>query len=134
MSEFVPNCVLRLLKFGLVIVEDERRDERCSVCRPVGLNGTPFPGWEEGVPISQRGTYVQVNAPPADLYSVETPSGKRWIVDLSVPAAPGLGPVWFHEEFASVEFAVEAIRECYFADRVDFNSESLGPWGRRRRD
>lgn len=127
MAEPVPNCVFRLLRFGLVIIEDQRQDERCSVYRPVGVSGTLFPGWEEGVNVGQQGTYVRASAPPADLSPVGSGSDKRWLVDLSIGAP---GPVWFHEEFASAEEAVEAIRECFFGSRVDFGRESLGRYRR----
>jgi hypothetical protein len=123
--------VFRLLRLGLVVVEDGRQDERCAVYRPVGVGGTPFPGWQEGVNIGHRGAYVCVSAPPADLSPVGKGIGKRWLVDISAVAAPGPGPVWFHEEFARAEDAVQAIEECYFGNRVDFESGSLGPWRKK---
>jgi hypothetical protein len=128
MAEVVTACVFRLLHFGLVIVEDEPQDGRCSVYRPVGVGGTPFHGWEEGVNVGQDGTYIRISAPPAILSQVVKGDRKRWLVDISAAAAPGPGPVWYHEEFASVEEAITAIQECFFGGRVDFNSESLGHW------
>jgi hypothetical protein len=128
MLQPIPSCVFRLLRHGLVVIESEQQDERCSIYRPLGVGGTRFPGWVEGVNVGQRGTFLCVDAPPVDLSPVGRHRRKRWLVDISTPAAPGPGPVWFHEEFATAEDAVEAIRGCYFSDRVDFHSESLGPW------
>jgi hypothetical protein len=51
-----------------------------------------------------------------------------WRVDISMAAAPGPGPVWFHEEFTKVEDAVDAIEGCFFADRIDSQNESLERW------
>jgi hypothetical protein len=130
--EPAPTCVFRLLDLGLVVIENERQDERCSVYRPVGLAGTLFPGWEKGLNISERGAYMRVSAPPADLYPVGKGVGKRWVVDISVFAAPGPGPIYFHEEFEKAEDAVTAIKECFFGNRVDFASELLGPWRQRK--
>ena len=71
------------------------------------------------------GTSLSTNAPaPAMLQFCE----QGWVVDISAAAAPGPGPVWFHEEFAKIQDAVEAIEECYFGTRVDNCNESLEAW------
>jgi hypothetical protein len=122
MPKPLPGCVFRLLRYGLVIVESEVQDQRCSVYRPIRVGGTRFPGFEEGVNVGQRGTMLRVDAPPATLSPIGEGQRERWLVDISAVAAPGPGPVWFREEFVEAEDAVEAIRECYFGDRVDFQS------------
>ncbi len=82
--------------------------------------------------MAQRGAHVRVSAPPADLFPVDKGIGKRWVVDISLLAEPGPGPIYFHEEFEKVEDAVTAIQECFFGDRVDFSSESLGLWRQQK--
>jgi hypothetical protein len=131
MPKPAPISAFRLIRLGLVVIEHAAEDENCCVYRPVGLAGTTFPDWEDGVNYGQNSTTLRVSAPPAGLYSIQTAAGKRWVVDISVAAAPGPGPVYFHEEFSSVEDAVTAISECYFGNRVDFNNESLGPWRKK---
>ena len=54
-------------------------------------------------------------------------------MDISYAAAPGPGPIWFRERFIDVREAVDAIRDCYFGDRIDFESEALWPQYRRPR-
>jgi len=117
---------LRLLKLGLIVVENEQ-DKVYTFYRPMGLRGTSFPRMGEGFHhrLSEN-VLVRVDAPPANLFPIDTAEGRRWVVDMSMPAAPGPGPVWFHEHFENAEEAVAAIRDCYFGDRIDFRSESLG--------
>ena len=55
----------------------------------------------------ERGTFVRVSAPPADLSPVGKGASKRWLVDISAVAAPGPGPVWLHEEFPTAEQAID---------------------------
>jgi len=117
---------LRLLKLGLIVVENEQ-DKIYTFYRPMGLRGTSFPRLEEGTHhLLNQNVFVRVDAPSASLFPIDTGEGRRWVVDMSMAAAPGPGPVWFHEEFASAEEAVAAIRDCYFGDRIDFRSASLG--------
>ena len=78
--------------------------------------------------MGMSGTRLSTNAPPAILH----PVGKRWLVDISVAAAPGPGPVWCHEEFESAREAVKAIEECFFAHRV--NEPWYGAEGRNESD
>jgi len=49
-------------------------------------------------------------------------------LNISSPAVPGPGPVYFDEKFETVEDLVTAVRECYFSDRIDFNNPSLDGW------
>src|SRR5262245_44732964 len=122
------NCVLRLLKRGLVIIEHSERRNHFMVVRPASLVGSMFRGWDDCCNLGMSGTSLSTNAPPAML----EPCKKGWRVDISVAAAPGPGPVWFHEEFENVEDAVDAIEGCFFGDRVDSHNESLEAWYGRR--
>jgi hypothetical protein len=121
--------VRHLLKLGLVAAEHEC-DRNYTIYRPIGLGGTVFPRRSAGINYGLCGNvFLTSDAPCASLHAVETPQETRWIVDISEAAAPGPGPIWFHEEFEAVEEAVEAIRDCYFGSRIDFQSESLVAWG-----
>jgi hypothetical protein len=121
--------VRRLLRLGLVVAEHER-ERKFMIYRPIGLGGTVFPRRSAGMNYSLRGdVFLTADAPSASLHAVETAHETRWVVDISEVAAPGPGPVWFHEEFGAVEDAVEAIRDCYFGNRIDFQSASLVKWG-----
>ena len=50
------------------------------------------------------------------------------MVDISEAAFPGPGPVYFHETFETAGEACEAVKDCCFGDRIDFNNESLNSW------
>jgi hypothetical protein len=118
------NFVLRLLKRGLVIIEHAERPDHFMIVRPASPPGSDFRGWEGCCNVGMSGTSLSTNAPPAVLQ----PCKKGWLVDISMAAAPGPGPVWFHEEFTKVEDAVDAIEGCFFADRIDSQNESLERW------
>jgi hypothetical protein len=122
------NCVFRLLKHGLVIIELAERPDHFMIVRPASLDGTDFRGWEGCCNVGMSGTSLSTNAPPAML----EPCNKGWRVDISMAAALGPGPVWFHEEFAKVDDAVNAIEGCFFGNRVDSDNESLEWWYGRR--
>ena len=109
------NCVFRLLKLGLVIIERPDRRDEFMIVRPASLAGSEFRGWEGQTNVGMGGTCLSTNAPPAMLQA----SKKGWVVDISIGAAPGPGPIWFHEEFEKAEEAVDAIEGCFFGSRVD---------------
>jgi hypothetical protein len=123
------NCVFRLLKRGLVIIEHSERPDHFMIVRPASLAGSDFRGWEGRCNVGMSGTSLSTNAPAAML----EPCKRGWLVDISAAAAPGPGPVWFHEEFENVEDAVDAIERCFFGDCVDSHNESLERWYGKRR-
>jgi hypothetical protein len=99
------------------------------VIRPASVDGTPFPGDWSAYGGAANVT-VRTSAPPAELWLKRSRRSKVWIVDISVPAAPGPGPVYFHEQFPALDQAVSAIVDCFFGNRVNFQNESLASWGR----
>lgn len=123
------NCVFRLLKLGLVIIEHREWRDYFMIVRPASLVGSEFRGWKGTSNVGMGGTSLRTNAPEAML----KPWKKGWVVDISSVAAPGPGPVWFHEEFEKARDAVDAIEACFFGNRVDNDNESLetffGPRG-----
>ena len=87
-----------------------------------------FRGWNE-VQVSAIGTtLLTTNAPSAKV----TMSGKgrkaKYLVNISMTAAPGPGPEWFNEEFKYIEEVIEAVKGCYFSDRVNSKNLSLEIW------
>lgn len=126
------NDVYRLPATGLVLIEHEGEPEQFTIIRPASLAGTPF--FEEGytTTVGARGTTLLTNAPPASLRQLKK-RGAEWEVDISLAAAPGPGPVWFRERFTDIALAVDAIRDCFFGDRIDFTREALWPDYRRPR-
>ena len=122
------KCVFRLLKRGLVIIEHAERPDHFMIVRPASLAGSDFRGWEGCCNVAMSGTSLSTNAPPVML----EPCKKGWLVDISMAAAPGPGPVWFHEEFANVQDAVDAVEGCFFGNRVESNNESLEQWYGKR--
>lgn len=117
------NCIYRLLKLGLVIIESAGESDRAMIVRPASLPGTEFRGWEganlaNSIAVGTYGTSLRSNAPAAWIQRC----AKGWVVDISSVAAPGPGAVWFHEEFTTAEDAVQAIEECYFGSRIDNNT------------
>jgi hypothetical protein len=125
------NWVFQLLKLGLVIIEHREQRDVFMIVRPMSLAGSDFRGWERRqANVGMGGTTLSTNAPPATLMPCE----KGWVVDISSVAAPGPGPVWFHEEFEKAKDAVDAIEECFFGRRVDNSNASLELWfGKRRK-
>jgi hypothetical protein len=124
------NCVFQLVQAGLVVIEHAGEPEEFTIVRPASLNGTLFFEHGSSCSVGASGTALLTNAPPASLRQLKA-GGDEWVVDISLAAAPGPGPVWFHQQFSRVEDAVEAIRQCYFGNRVDFQSEALWPQYRR---
>jgi hypothetical protein len=118
------NAVFRLLPLGLVVIEHDEHPDYFMIMRPASVPGSNFRGWVGCDNYGMSRTMLSSNAPPATLKWVNT----SWLVDISEGAAPGPGPVWFHEEFATCQDAVDAIEGCYFGDRVDNNNESLERW------
>lgn len=131
MSTSASSAVYRLIEAGLVVIEHETEPQEFTIIRPASLAGTML--WEEGYTSIMGANFASVltNAPPASLKQLKKKSN-GWEVDISIPAAPGPGPVWFHERFPNVADAVEAIHDCYFGNRIDFTSEALWPEFRRR--
>jgi hypothetical protein len=123
MAKKVPesNCVFDLVKLGLVVIEHPEKRDNFMIVRPASLTGSLFRGWEGISHVGMGGTYVATNAPPAML----DPCENGWVVDMSSAAAPGPGPVWFHEEFENAWDAVDAIEQCFFGTRVDNKNDSL---------
>jgi hypothetical protein len=121
--------VYRLIKTGLVVIEGEGKPEHFTIIRPA-LAGTPFFEAGRTIALGANGVHLLSNAPSASLRQIKE-DGNEWEVDSSFAAAPGPGPVWFRERFTDVAKAVDAIRDCYFGDRVDFENEALSPQYRR---
>ena len=78
------------------------------------------------MPIGFGGVEFLANAPFATITRKRRPI--RWHVEISIPAAPGPGPIFFQDTFDSLEEAVIAINDCYFGERIDFNAPSLKQW------
>src|SRR5687768_8477100 len=130
MAYLASAYIFHLANTGLVIVEHEGKPEHFTIVRPASLAGTPF--LEDAYSVGVGPATLLSNAPVASLRQL-VERGEEWEVDISFVAAPGPGPVWFRERFSHPRDAIEAIRECYFADRVDFANEALWPQYRRAR-
>ena len=98
------NAVFRLLKRGLVVIEHSRNRDYFMIVRPACLAGFSFRGWTGVVNVGMDRTSVPTNAPPAVIRREDG----GWLVDISSVAAPGPGPVWFHETFDKCDEAVQA--------------------------
>jgi len=71
---------------------------------------------------------LKTDAPMAEVSKLGRGKKTRYRLNISSPAVPGPGPVYFDEKFETVEDLVTAVRECYFSDRIDFNNPSLDGW------
>ncbi len=109
-----------------LVVSHSHDDFHLYIGRPASVPGTHFPHDSENRVIRFGNTDFLTNAPTAVIYRKRRPI--RWIADISIAAASGPGPVFFNETFDSAELAAEAILDCYFGDRIDFNNESLAQW------
>ncbi len=114
----------RVSEFGLVVHRNNEKNE-LYIARPASLEGTIFRGWEEDTVIGISSTNLKINAPTAILIMQGKGRKTKFNLNISLPMAPGPGPIWFDEVFKSPEDAIEAIKECYFGDRIDFENESL---------
>ena len=120
-----PNPIFRLARLGLVIIEPAGQPDHYIIVRPASVSGTQFFNAGETTCFGGGGTTLEINAPPALLGRAKR---GKWDVDISMAAAPGPGPVWFRERFPDLARAVQAIRDCFFGNRIDFQSESLATW------
>ena len=114
-----------LAERGLV-VSHSYDDFQLHIGRHSSAQGTEFLHASEDRVIGVGDATFLTNAPIATIRRKRRPI--RWVADISIPAAPGPGPVFFNETFDTAELAAEAILECYFGDRIDFNNESLAQW------
>jgi hypothetical protein len=111
-------------KLGLVVHQNNDKNE-LYIARPASLEGTKFRGWESDIVNGYSSTSLKTNAPSAIL-SVEGKGRKtKFRLNISLLAAPGPGPIWFDEVFKSADEVVEAVKDCYFGDRINFKNESL---------
>ncbi len=118
------GAAVKLAEKGLVVLEG---DNELFVLRPASIGGTVFRGWEEQV-TGSHDTILKTNAPRASVKKIK----KGWEIDISIPAAPGPeGIIWHREKLQTLESTVEAIIECYFGDRVNFNTEMLDDYCER---
>jgi hypothetical protein len=130
MKHLASTHVFDLANTGLVIVKHEGKPEHFTIVRPASLTGTQF--LDDAYVLGVGTATLLSDAPVASLRQL-VEGGEEWEVDISMAAAPGPGPVWIRGRFPNLREAVEAIRECYFADRVDFSSEALSAHHRRAR-
>lgn len=117
----------RIAQSGLVVHENYDKRE-LYIARPASLKGTEFRGWTEDCVSGVSDTVLKINAPSAKISIPGEGNKTRYLVNISIGAAPGPGPEWFNEEFKDIEKAIEAVTECYFSDRIDFNNSSLERW------
>ena len=121
------EIAVRIAELGLIVYENYDNQE-IDIARPASVEGSMFRGWNE-VQVSAIGTtLLTTNAPSVKV----TISGKgrkaKYLVNISMTAAPGPGPEWFNEEFKYIEEVIEAVKGCYFSDRVNSKNLSLEIW------
>ena len=117
----------RIAESGLVVHENYDKRE-LYIARPASLKGSLFRGWTEDQVSGISDTVLKINAPSAKLTVSGIGKKTRYLVNISIGSAPGPGPEWFNEEFKQVEQAIDAVKECYFADRINSNNPSLESW------
>jgi len=118
------NIASIVSELGLVVYRNNDENE-LYIARPASLVGTKFRGWDKDIVTGYSSISLKTNAPSAAL-TIEGKGRKtKFRLNISLLAAPGPGPVWIDEVFKSAEEVVEAVRECYFGDRIDFENESL---------
>jgi hypothetical protein len=126
MLQSLDQAANQLSSRGLVCVRCQgsipvhKGEEVLVIVRPASLEGARFPGDWGSFGVGSN-VWLWTNAPPANLWLKRSRRSKVWVADISVPAAPGPGPVYFHEEFEVLDLAVEAIVDCFFGNRIDFS-------------
>jgi hypothetical protein len=125
MLQSLDQAASQLATHGLVCVRCQgsipvhKGAEVLFVMRPASVEGTHFPGdWSSFGGASN--VTLRANAPPAQLWFKRSRNSKVWVADISIAAAPGPDKTYFHEEFDSLDMAVEAIIGCFFGNRIDF--------------
>lgn len=126
MSQHSLNIVaVRLAERGLIVRYDS--DNESLICaRHAAVDGTSFGDWVPSHLAGIGSVDFQTDTPFATITRKRRPV--RWLVDISIAAAPGPGPVFFHETFTTPEAAGEALLDCYFGSRIDFENDSLRSW------
>ncbi|MHC4780152.1 MAG: hypothetical protein ACYTFG_16400 [Planctomycetota bacterium] len=122
------EAVIRLTGAGLIVAADAEGSSLVAA-RPASSSGTVFPGFEP-VAMGIGSERVETDAPTGTLR--RRGCLFAWEVDISIPAAPGPGPVFFRGRFVRLEKAIEALLDCYFGDRIDFGSPALEQWRESR--
>lgn len=117
----------RVAEAGLVVHENYDK-RQLYVARPASIGGTSFRGWDEDQVSGIGDTVLKINAPTATISVLGQGRKTKYLVNISIGAAPGPGPEWFNEQFKKPEEAIEAVIECYFSDRINFNNSSLEQW------
>ena len=115
------DAIYYFAEAGLV-VWDDYNNSKLSIGRPSSVEGTKFRGMVDDIVTGISDFTVMINAPLATLTQK---SNNSWVVDISLDSAPGPGPVWFHEDFETLKEAVQAVLDCYFSNRINFQNESL---------
>lgn len=121
------NVAAHIADSGLV-VHEVPKDDKVVIARPASLKGTEFRGCNESRVTGYAETLLLVNAPLAELKEIGSGKNKKYNLNISMGAAPGPGPIWIDENFDDIKTAVEAVLECFFGERIDFNNESLNKW------
>ena len=119
LSQF--GAAVKIAETGLVVHEG---DDKLYVARPATVKGTEFRNRESDSVSGMSDTILKMNAPTASITKVKG----GWILDISEKAAPGPGPEWYNGKFKTLEEAVEAVIDCYFGSRINFDNDSLKRW------
>ncbi len=115
-----------LTRVGLVVVA-HHSDDSFTIARPSSVRGTVFRDFTEPTMIGIGSVSLLTNAPFATITRKRRPI--RWVAEISIPAAPGPGPVYYRETFDKLTDSASAIIDCFFGTRIDFDNESLKTWG-----
>ena len=118
---------IKIAEFGLVVHENFDKNE-LYIARPASVQGTSFHGFDENNVVGISNTILIVNAPTAIINITGKGKKRRYLLDISIAAAPGPGPEWFNEKFKSAEEVIKATYNCYFSDEIDFKNPSLEGW------
>lgn len=121
------DIAVRVAELGLVVYENYDKQE-IQIARPASLQGSLFRGWTEDQLSAIGTTLLTINAPSAKVTMRGKGRKAKYLVNISMSAALGPGPEWFNKEFKDTQAVFEAIKECYFSDRVDSSNASLESW------
>jgi hypothetical protein len=116
-----PDICAILSQRGLVVSTHFNERNELIIVRPATAGGTLFPDHSEPRMVGLNDVFVFVNAPAARIRLMGK-RGNRCEVEISVDCCGGPNFVFFRETFSDLHAAADAIIDCYFGNRINFQN------------
>jgi hypothetical protein len=116
-----PDICTKLSQRGLVVSTHFNERNELIIVRPATAGGTTFPEHSEPRQVGLNDVFVFVNAPEAKIRLLGE-RDDRCEVEISIHCCGGPDYVFFRETFSDLHTAADAVIDCYFGKRIDFQN------------